>query len=157
MPVRTKSFAAGLVLTVATLTGFAVTPRQDVAPTYDLILRGGRVVDGTGSPWVRADVAVKGDTIALVAPRIEAAAGKVVDVTGLVVSPGFIDIHTHARRGIFTVPTADNYTRQGVTTIYEGPDGSSPLPIKDFLDRVAARKISPTSARSSGRGRFGKR
>ena len=72
---------------------------------------------------------MRGDTIARIAPRIDAPAARVIDATGLVVSPGFIDIHTHARRGIFQVPTADNYMRQGVTTINEGPDGSSPLPI----------------------------
>ena len=121
-------------------------------PPYDLVFRGGHVVDGTGSPWTRADVAVKGDTIALVAPRIDAPAARVVDASGLVLSPGFIDIHTHARRGIFKVPTADNYTRQGVTTIYEGPDGSSPLPIKEFLDRVAAARISPNFGIFVGQG-----
>jgi N-acyl-D-amino-acid deacylase len=121
-------------------------------PRYDVILRGGRVVDGTGSPWVRSDVAIKGDTIAAIAVRIEAPAVRVIVASGLVVSPGFIDIHTHARRGIFAVPTADNYTRQGVTTIYEGPDGSSPLPIKAFLDRVAATKISPNFGTFVGQG-----
>jgi dihydroorotase/N-acyl-D-amino-acid deacylase len=131
---------------------FGVGPRAQVAPQYDLLLRGGRVVDGTGAPWVRADVGVRGDTIALVAPRIDAPAARVVDATGLVVSPGFIDLHTHARRGIFAVPTADNYTRQGVTTLFEGPDGSSPLPIKDFLDKVAATRTSPNFGSFVGQG-----
>ena len=121
-------------------------------PQFDLLLRGGRVVDGTGSPWYRADVAISGDTIAAIAYRIDAPAARVIDASGLVVSPGFIDIHTHARRGIFDVPTADNYTRQGVTTIYEGPDGSSPLPIKDFLDKVTARRISPNFGTFVGQG-----
>ena len=121
-------------------------------PRYDLLLRGGRVVDGTGSPWYRADVAIRGDTIAEVGWRIDAPAARVIDATGLVIAPGFIDIHTHARRGIFDVPTADNYTRQGVTTLYEGPDGSSPLPIKDFLDRVAATRISPNFGTFVGQG-----
>jgi len=85
-------------------------------PSYDLIIRGGRIVDGTGSPWYRADLAVRGDTIVRIAPRIEASAARVIDAKGMVVAPGFIDIHTHARRGIFEVPTADNYVRQGVTT-----------------------------------------
>ncbi len=141
--------AAALALLAA---AFGVGPRAQVGPQYDLVFRGGRVLDGTGAPWVRADVAVKGDAIALVAPRIDAPAARVVDATGLVVSPGFIDIHTHARRGIFTVPTADNYTRQGVTTIYEGPDGSSPLPIKAFLQKVAATKISPNFGTFVGQG-----
>ncbi|MBW8862613.1 MAG: amidohydrolase family protein, partial [Acidobacteria bacterium] len=110
---------------------------------FDLVIRNGRIVDGTGSPWYRGDVAVRGDTIARIAPRIDAPAGRVIDAGGKVVAPGFIDLHTHARRGIFQVPTADNYVRQGVTTIMEGPDGSSPLPIKPFLDRVAATRITP--------------
>jgi len=131
---------------------FGAAPRIQTTPAFDLVFRGGRVVDGTGSPWVRADVAVRGDAIALVAPRIDAQAARVVDATGLVITPGFIDIHTHARRGIFTVPTADNYTRQGVTTIFEGPDGSSPLPIRDFLARVEATRISPNFGTFVGQG-----
>jgi N-acyl-D-amino-acid deacylase len=122
------------------------------APTYDLILRGGRIVDGTASPWYRGDVAIKGDLIARIAPAIAAQATRVIDVNGLIVAPGFIDIHTHARRGIFELPTADNYTRQGVTTLIEGPDGSSPLPLKPFLDKVAALGISPNFASFVGQG-----
>ena len=141
------------LLSMAMMLGWlAVAPSAQNRAPYDLLLRGGRVVDGTGSPWFRADVAVTGDTIAAIAPRIEAPAARVIDATGLVVTPGFIDIHTHARRGIFEVPTADNYTRQGVTTIYEGPDGSSPLPIKAFLDRVAAAKTSPNFGTFVGQG-----
>ena len=79
--------------------------------SYDLVLRNGRIVDGTGSPWYRADVAIAGDTIVRIAPSIQDPAARVIDAKGLVVSPGFIDIHTHARRGIFEVPTADNYVR----------------------------------------------
>jgi N-acyl-D-amino-acid deacylase len=85
-------------------------------PVYDLLIKNGRVVDETGSPWYRADVAVRGDTIARIAPRIDAPAARTIDAAGKVVSPGFIDLHTHARRGIFQVPGADNYVRQGVTT-----------------------------------------
>ena len=105
---------------------------------YDLVLRNARIVDGTGSPWYRADLAVRGDTIARIAPAITEPAARVIDVRGLVVAPGFIDLHTHAIRGIFQVPTADNYVRQGVTTIMEGPDGGSPVPLKPFLDKLDA-------------------
>jgi dihydroorotase/N-acyl-D-amino-acid deacylase len=122
------------------------------APTYDIILRGGRIVDGTASPWYRGDVAIQGDTIARIAPSIAATASRVIDVSGLIVVPGFIDVHTHARRGIFELPTADNYTRQGVTTLIEGPDGSSPLPLKPFLEKVAKLGISPNFGSFIGQG-----
>jgi dihydroorotase/N-acyl-D-amino-acid deacylase len=122
------------------------------APAYDLVLRGGRIVDGTASPWYRADVAIKGDTIVRIAPTITEPATRIVEVNGLIVAPGFIDIHTHARRGIFELPTADNYTRQGVTTLIEGPDGGSPLPLKPFLDKITALGISPNFASFIGQG-----
>src|SRR6185295_2329077 len=121
-------------------------------PAFDLVIRNGRIVDGTGSPWYLGDVAVRGDTIVRIAPRIEAPAARVIDAGGKVVAPGFIDLHTHARRGIFDVPTADNYVRQGVTTLMEGPDGSSPLPIKAFLDRVAAARVTPNFGLFVGQG-----
>src|SRR5262245_4884979 len=121
-------------------------------PAYDLVLRNGRLVDGTGSPWYRADIAIKGDTIARIAPAIAGPAARVIDVGGLVVAPGFIDIHTHARRGIFEVPTADNYVRQGVTTLVEGPDGGSAVPLRPFLDKVAATRITPNFASFIGQG-----
>jgi N-acyl-D-amino-acid deacylase len=107
-------------------------------PTYDLILRNGRIVDGSGSPSYRGDLAVRGDTIARIAASITESATRVIDVGGQVIAPGFIDIHSHAREGIFDVPSADNYIHEGVTTVIEGPDGSSPLPISEFLSRLEA-------------------
>ena len=71
---------------------------------------------------------------------------------GRVVAPGFIDIHTHARRGIFEVPTADNYVRQGVTTLMEGPDGSSPLPLAPFLQKLDALQKSVNIGSFAGQG-----
>ena len=121
-------------------------------PRYDLIVRGGRIVDGTGSPWYRADLAISGDTIAGIGPALGGAARRVIDAGGLVLAPGFIDIHTHARRGIFDVPTADNYVRQGVTTLIEGPDGGSPVPLAPFLAQVAATRITPNFGTFIGQG-----
>ena len=77
---------------------------------------------------------------------------------GQVVGPGFIDIHTHARRGIFEVPTADNYVRQGVTTLIEGPDGSSPLPLGPFLAQArGAAALRQHRHASSARARSARR
>src|SRR5215813_1100391 len=122
----------------ALLSGLIVGAQAQPGAPFDLLIRNGRIIDGTGSPWYRGDLAVRGDTIARIAPKIDAPAARVIDAAGKVVAPGFIDLHTHAIRGIFQVPTADNYVRQGVTTIMEGPDGSSPVPLKPFLDKLEA-------------------
>jgi N-acyl-D-amino-acid deacylase len=139
------------LLAVLVISGWAMRASAQGA-AYDLILRGGRIVDGTGSPWYRGDVAIKGDTIVRIAPSIAERATRVIELGGLVVAPGFIDIHTHARRGIFEVPTADNYVRQGVTTLVEGPDGGSPIPLAPFLAKVASTRITPNFASFVGQG-----
>lgn len=126
--------------------------RAQQPASYDLIIRNARVLDGTGSPWYRADLAVRGDTIARIAIRIEAPAARTIDVRGQIAAPGFIDIHSHARAGIFAVPTAENYLRQGVTTIIEGPDGSSPIPLKPFLEKVAAARVTVNFGTFIGQG-----
>ena len=119
---------------------------------YDLLIRGGRIVDGAGNPWFRADLAVRGDTIVAIGSLTNATARRVIDAQGMMVAPGFIDIHTHARRGIFEVPTAENYVRQGVTTLFEGNDGSSPLPLKPFLDRLSSTRIAVNMGLFVGQG-----
>jgi N-acyl-D-amino-acid deacylase len=139
------------VVGAAGLVGLAVSLAGQ-APRYDLLIRNGRIVDGTGSPWYRGEVAIAGDTIVAVRPRIDEPAARVIDAAGQVVAPGFIDLHTHARRGIFDVPTADNYVRQGVTTVMEGPDGGSPLPLEPFLKNLAATKIVPNVGLFIGQG-----
>lgn len=121
-------------------------------PLYDLVLRTGRVVDGTGSPWYRADVAIRGDAIVRIAPSIADPALRVIDLGGQVVAPGFIDIHSHARRGIFDSPTAENDVRMGVTTVIEGPDGSSPVPLGPFLARLASLEKSINIGSMIGQG-----
>src|SRR5437879_2566003 len=82
---------------------------------YDILITNGTIVDGSGNPWFRADVAIRGDTIAAVGLLGSAPAVRRIGARRQVVSPGFIDIHTHARRGIFQDPAAQNYIRQGVT------------------------------------------
>lgn len=119
---------------------------------FDVLITGAKVIDGTGSPWYYADIGIRGDTIAAVGLLSDATATVRVDAHGLVAAPGFIDIHSHGRRGIFEVPTAENYLREGVTTFVEGPDGSSPLPLAPFLERVAKTPISINMATFVGQG-----
>ncbi len=121
-------------------------------PPYDLVLRNGRILDGSGNPWYRADVAIRGDEIVRIGPAIAGPSARTVDVADLIVAPGFIDIHSHAREGIFEVPTAESSVRQGVTTLIEGPDGSSPVPLGPFLDRLVALPRSVNIGSFIGQG-----
>jgi N-acyl-D-amino-acid deacylase len=140
-----------LFVLVVALSAAELSPTAQTAP-YDLLIRNARIVDGTGNPWYRGDLGVRGDTIAGIAPRLEGQAARVIDAGGRVLSPGFIDTHTHARRGLTDVPTAPNYVRQGVTTVFEGPDGSSPLPLAPFLAELDALRKSLNIGSLIGQG-----
>ncbi|HZS51299.1 MAG TPA: D-aminoacylase [Bryobacterales bacterium] len=134
-------------LILVLLAAAAVCPAQ-----YDVLIRNGRVIDGTGNPWRRTNIAINGDTIAAIGPLIGATAKRTIDARDQIVSPGFIDIHTHSRRNIEQVPTADNYLRQGVTTLIEGPDGSSELPLRSLFARVSAKGTSVNFGSMVGQG-----
>ncbi|HVG10065.1 MAG TPA: D-aminoacylase [Thermoanaerobaculia bacterium] len=112
-----------------------------LAPEYDLLIRGGTVIDGSGAPGIRADVAVQDGKVVKVGSLSEAKAKRVIDATGLVVAPGFIDVHTHADE-LAENPRAENYLRMGVTTVIAGNCGSSALEIGKAL--VAIRKAGPS-------------
>jgi N-acyl-D-amino-acid deacylase len=111
------------------------SPPDYASPPYDLALVGGTLVDGTGSPPFRADVGIKGGRIAAVstASLLQAPAGRIIDVTGLVIAPGFIDLHAHLEP-LLEMPGAESHLRQGVTTALGGPDGGGPLPVGQWLD-----------------------
>lgn len=106
-------------------------------PSYDLVLRGGRVLDGTGAPAISADVAINGDRIVAIGPLPPGSAAQDVDVAGLVVAPGFIDVHTHDDRALFATPTMTAKVSQGVTTVIVGNCGISLAPL------VADRRLPP--------------
>lgn len=108
-----------------------------VAQSYDLLLRGGRVVDGTGNPAWFADVAVTNGRVAAIG-KLSGTARRTVDATGLLVAPGFIDLHTHADE-INEQPRAENFVRMGVTTIVAGNCGSSTLDVAGVLRQLDAQ------------------
>jgi len=109
---------------------------------YDLAIIGGMVVDGTGNPWFKADVGIKGERITYIGVIPEREATEAIRGEGLVVSPGFIDIHTHSDRGLLANPRAENYLYQGVTTVIGGNCGGSSYPIGEHLEKLRQQGIS---------------
>lgn len=112
------------VLLLSMLVGAAISVSGQ-APGFDVIIRGGQVLDGTGAAAVRADVGIRGDRIAAVGQLTGQAARQVIDATGLVVAPGFIDLHTHSEMPLLADGTAQSKVRQGVTLDITGESTSA--------------------------------
>ena len=131
---KTSTFLkAGLACQLAALLAGAGCGRpQAPGETFDLLIRNGRVVDGTGNPWFRADVGVNAGRISMIG-NLSAASGKsLIDAEGLVVSPGFIDIHNHSDLDLTVDSRAESMVRQGVTTMVIGNCGESGAPSKEW-------------------------
>lgn len=107
---------------------------------YDLIIRHGRVVDGSGNPAYFADVAIKDGRIAAIG-RVAGEAKQEIDARGMLVTPGFIDVHTHADE-VAEMPKAENFLRMGVTTVVVGNCGGSDLDVGKFFRTVADQRIA---------------
>src|SRR5260221_1310778 len=120
------------------------------AATFDLVLRNGRVVDGTGNPSYFTDIALKDGRIAAIG-KVIGEAKQEIDVRGLIVAPGFIDVHTHAEE-IDELPLAENFLRMGVTTLVLGNCGSSVLSVGEFFRRLEPTNIPVNVATLSGHG-----
>jgi dihydroorotase/N-acyl-D-amino-acid deacylase len=114
------------------------TPTSVAAQEWTLLIRNGTIVDGTGAPGYVGDVAVAGDRIVAVSrtPLDRARARRVVDATGLVIAPGFIDLHAHLEP-LLEMPDAKSAVTQGVTLALGGPDGGGPLPLAPYLDSAS--------------------
>jgi N-acyl-D-amino-acid deacylase len=111
------------------------------APRYDVLVRGGTLVDGSGAPRHRGDVAIKDGRIEAIGRFPQSTATQVIDASGLVVAPGFIDVHTHAD-DIAGTPRAENFVRMGVTSIVAGNCGGSALDVGEALTNIRRSGIS---------------
>jgi N-acyl-D-amino-acid deacylase len=118
-----------LVVVACARVGSVPTPRP--ITRFDILIRGGTVIDGTGSSGYRADVGVIGGEIAAIGDLATSAATTTVDARGLIVAPGFINIHSHAMRAALGAPA--NMLRQGVTTEIGSPDGAGPLDLAQWF------------------------
>lgn len=107
----------------AVLAACAPPPPADTGP-LDLLVTGGRIVDGSGNPWFYGDLGIRDGRIVAVG-RVDAPAARVIDASGLIVAPGFVDIHNHSDEAIVTDPNAQSMVRQGVTTMVFGEGGSA--------------------------------
>jgi N-acyl-D-amino-acid deacylase len=116
-------------------------PNAQAPARYDLLIAGGTVVDGSGSARVRIDVAIKDGRIAAIGRLPRSQAAQVIDASGLIVAPGFIDVHTHADN-IVDRPAASNFVRMGVTTVVAGNCGTSALDVGASLAAVRDQGVA---------------
>jgi N-acyl-D-amino-acid deacylase len=148
---------AALLLVSATVLSGAQS-----AQSFDLLIRGGRVLDGTGNPWFPADVGVRDGRIVAVGSLANATAARTIDASGKYVSPGFIDIHSHADDGARAegglrdasaeIRSAPNLVSQGITTVVVNHDGRSPWPIADQRTLLERQSIGPNALLMVGHG-----
>ena len=130
---RFLSSLAALVV----LAGCATLPVDSGRKTIaDILIRNGRLIDGTGNNWFIADVAIRDGRIAAIGRLDHFTAARTIDARRQIVAPGFIDVHAHVEFGLFETPTADNYVYDGVTTVITGNCGGSADSLKEFFARI---------------------
>jgi N-acyl-D-amino-acid deacylase len=121
----------------------SIAGAQKPAPPakYDLVIVGGQIVDGTGAPRRRADLAIAGGRVAAIGKIARSEGKDAIDATGLIVAPGFIDVHTHAD-DLAEQPRGENFARMGVTTVVAGNCGSSALDVGKALAQIEQAGIA---------------
>jgi N-acyl-D-amino-acid deacylase len=108
----------------------------------DILIQHGKIIDGTGNSWFYGDVAVKDSTIIAIGNLQNWRADKIIDAAGLIVAPGFIDVHTHIEDDEVKNPFANNFIMDGVTTVITGNCGSSHVDVKQYLSFIDSLHIS---------------
>ena len=157
---KNKLFRFSIFLTVGVflLTGLNFSAQKSKPLNYDVLIKNASVFDGSLKPAFRADVAVKDGMIVKVERSIKGSAAKVINGKGLYVTPGFIDLHTHADKGMYFTENRAclNYLTQGVTTVIVGQCGSSAWPIfekaEDLMKVWSGEGIGPNAALLVGHG-----
>src|SRR3982751_5670168 len=110
--------------------------------SYDVIIKNGKVIDGTGNSWFYGDIAIRDGKISGVGKFADSQGKKIIDAHGLMVAPGFIDVHTHIEGDEAKTPTADNFIYDGVTTVITGNCGGSKTNITKYIQFLDSIKLS---------------
>ncbi len=110
--------------------------------TADLLIKNGRIIDGTGNSWFYGDVAIQSGKIIAIGKLSNYTATRIIDAGNLIVAPGFIDVHTHIEGEEIKNPTADNFILDGVTTVVTGNCGGSRVDIKKYFSLIDSVRIS---------------
>jgi N-acyl-D-amino-acid deacylase len=143
---------AAVILAFALAAVSTASSQTQPAPA-GLLIKGGTLVDGTGAPRRAADVQISGDTIVEIGAGLSAKPGEtVIDAAGRVVAPGFIDMHSHADRGLEDHPEATSQIQQGITLSLVGQDGGGDLPVSDFFERFSRAHPAINVMTSVGHG-----
>ncbi len=116
--------------------------QTNFAQQADIIIKNGKVIDGTGNSWFYADVAIKDGKIISIQKNIQLTATKIIDAKGLIVAPGFIDVHTHIEDDEVKNPLATNFIYDGVTTVITGNCGLSRVDLKKYFHLLDSIKLS---------------
>ena len=111
-------------------------------PACDILIKNGKIIDGTGNSWYYGDIAVKDGKIIKTGKSLSYSAGRIIDANGLIVAPGFIDVHTHLEGDEIKDPNATNFILDGVTTCITGNCGSSNVDIGKYLHWIDSLKLS---------------
>ena len=114
--------------------------------TPDLVIRNGLVIDGSGDPGEILDIAILDGRILEVGPSLRVSGAREIDAAGFAVCPGFIDIHSHAERDLLEQPDNHNNILQGITTLVGGNCGSSPVDMREFLERLSEAPLTTNVA-----------
>ncbi len=137
---------------IATVLGMLATPAT--GQEESILIRNGRLLDGSGNPWVYADVLIRGDRIEAVGDLDSASADEVIDASGLYVAPGFIDTHSHAGEGLSSpeLSHAEPLLAMGLTTIFANPDGGGPVDVAEQRQQLLAHGLGVNVAQFISHG-----
>ena len=142
------------ILATLCLVAVGLTVESAQSPQFDVLIRNARVMDGTGNPWLRADLGISGDRITAVGHLGSATAARTIDARDRVVAPGFIDVHSHAGDGLRSAALHQGQPliAQGITTVVANPDGGGPVELSVQRAALEAARPGPNVALLIGHG-----